>query len=153
VLAAVGLHVVDGDLGELGGAGELLAAQGEHAERGLAALELDLALDHLPLGLDVADRLEELGGHAELVGGVDEVGVDAGEVGPGVDARRVDGLGVVLGVDLVAGRRVGVVHAVETRGGGQGEHGEGCEGERGRSQGHGPLIRRGRASAQGGGAR
>jgi hypothetical protein len=97
------------------------------------ALELDLADDHLPLGLDVADRLQQLGRHAELIGGVVEVGVDAAEILAGVDGRRVDRLGVLgVGHLVVFGDaevRVGVVHAVEAAWREQGEGGQDGQGQ------------------------
>jgi hypothetical protein len=79
---------------------------------GCLALELLLALDHLPLALDVADRLQDLHGHVELLGGVGEVAVDAAELEARVAAPGVERLGVLgaglrglVGIDHLGRRR------------------------------------------------
>ncbi|MBK9753575.1 MAG: hypothetical protein IPO88_08720 [Nannocystis sp.] len=133
--AALGLHGLDADAGQLGAAGQAIAAQGHHAEGLGLALELDLALDHLPLALDVADRLQQLRGHAELVGGVGELAVDAAQLEAGVVGRGIErlglldaGLGGLVGIDdrggVARGPRVAVAVAVITARGQERERGE-----------------------------
>jgi hypothetical protein len=118
-----------GDAGELGGAGDLLLAQAHDAEGRLLALELLLADDHLPAGLGVGDRLEDLGGDVELAAGAVKGVADRAE------QLLLGGGGVLLiAAVLCAAREVdaavlelfdGIVGAA----GGEGEGREGGGGE------------------------
>nr|WP_293275831.1 YchJ family metal-binding protein [Nannocystis sp.] len=128
---AGGLDRVRLDVQQLGAAGEVLAAQGHGAEGRVDAVELDLADDHLPLRLDVADGLEHVDRDVELGGRCLELGLDALEVHAGVGLRGIGGLGHVL--DAVAAAVVlGAVAGVFTRAGEQAESCEGAESAEGK---------------------
>ena len=89
----------------------------------MSRLELDVALDHLPLGLGPTDRLEQRHGNAELVRRVGEDRVEAHAFGHRLAVRRGDH----GGRRVLLGHRGVVVAEVASVAGGAG--GEGSEGE------------------------
>src|SRR5690606_35408702 len=92
-----------------GGAREVVLAEGHGAEHGAAVLELDLALDHLPPRLDVADGLQERDRDGELFAGAHELAVDALEELPRIGLGRIDRVG-----DVDAGVVAGLIRVATT---------------------------------------